>query len=463
MRKLTHEEFLKRVAFNTKVEVVGIFERMSGTIACRCTVCNEIYNPNCQAILKGCGHKCCSSHTPLTKKSHEQFKKEVKDIYPNIDLMGSYINMHTSIKCSCNHCGYGLKEEWLVRPQSLIQRKNKSDVYCPACNRVRCIKGYTDLATTHPEIAELLADQSLIDKITCSHKEKVTLKCNRCGLEADERLYDIARYGFKCDYCDSGISLGERLMRECLKKLNIHFETQYSPDWAGRKRYDFFIPDYHGLKNIIIETNGHQHYHYYNNWGKSFDDIQINDQYKENLAKTNNIEHYVTIDTSIINKDILINKLNKSLLGEFEDFSMLDWENIFENINDDLKNEAIILYKQGHSFHEIANILNCLPDTVRKWLLRATDFGICDYKKSNNRMKPVINLDTLEVFECATYAERHYSKNPKTKGGSISKICRGIEGKTAFGHRWMYLEDYEKLKPPTSRETKKESQTDSFL
>lgn len=51
-------------------------------------------------------------------------------------------------------------------------------------------------------------------------------------------------------------------------------------------------------------------------------------------------------------------------------------------------------------------------------------------------MRPVINLDTGEIFECAAYASAHYG----SRGGShISEVCKGRR-KTALKYRWAYYE-----------------------
>lgn len=53
------------------------------------------------------------------------------------------------------------------------------------------------------------------------------------------------------------------------------------------------------------------------------------------------------------------------------------------------------------------------------------------------KKRPVINLDTGEVFESVHAAGRAFGKDPS----HVSRACKG-KRKTAFGYRWSYLENY---------------------
>ena len=38
------------------------------------------------------------------KYTTEQFSNKIKNIVPDISIIGEYINNHTKIKCRCNKC-----------------------------------------------------------------------------------------------------------------------------------------------------------------------------------------------------------------------------------------------------------------------------------------------------------------------------------------------------------------------
>lgn len=68
------------------------------------------------------------------KKTHEEFIEELKEINPNIEVLGEYKNNRTGIKCKCKVCGYmgDDKKDWTPRPDDLLSRGE-----CPGCNKIK--------------------------------------------------------------------------------------------------------------------------------------------------------------------------------------------------------------------------------------------------------------------------------------------------------------------------------------
>ena len=83
-----------------------------------------------------------------------------------------------------------------------------------------------------------------------------------------------------------------KFLIECLQ--NSELVRQYSPDWVGRKRYDFYIPSHH----TIIELDGPQHFEQISNW----DDpklTQESDIFKMSKAKENNLNAIRLLQTEV--------------------------------------------------------------------------------------------------------------------------------------------------------------------
>ncbi len=59
-------------------------------------------------------------------KSQEQFVFELKNVNPDIIVLGDYVNTHTKIKCKCNICG----TIWYGYPANLLN----SSAGCLGCN-----------------------------------------------------------------------------------------------------------------------------------------------------------------------------------------------------------------------------------------------------------------------------------------------------------------------------------------
>ena len=85
--------------------------------------------------------------------------------------------------------------EW---PTPVIKRTGRGDG-CPYCSGKKVLPGFNDLATTHPELAAQLKDQSLATSLTAgSHKKPIWL-CDK-GHEWPTPVYDRTK-GRGCDGC----------------------------------------------------------------------------------------------------------------------------------------------------------------------------------------------------------------------------------------------------------------------
>jgi group I intron endonuclease len=85
-------------------------------------------------------------------------------------------------------------------------------------------------------------------------------------------------------------------------------------------------------------------------------------------------------------------------------------------------------------------------EQIEKWRKDRTGRLLTDEWKANisktRTRKPVVNLDTGEVFESARHACRYYGKNPDSgTAGVIAKVCRKEKKyKTVMGFRFEYYD-----------------------
>lgn len=127
--KLTHEQFIERLhQINPNIEVLGTYVNSQTKIKFRCAICGHEWKTKPNSLLNGCGCLKCGHRTSAQKQSmtQEQFITKVKQINPNIEVLGTYKNNRTKILCKCKKCGY----EWKAIPHCLLLRGTG----CPKCN-----------------------------------------------------------------------------------------------------------------------------------------------------------------------------------------------------------------------------------------------------------------------------------------------------------------------------------------
>ncbi len=114
---------------NKNVEVLSEYKGNEKPITCKCKNCGHIWTTITKVLTtNGAGCPKCGKEKATKKetKTIDEFKKQLYSINPNIEVIGEYINTHTSIKCRCkvdNHVWYGF-------PANLLNQS----AGCPICN-----------------------------------------------------------------------------------------------------------------------------------------------------------------------------------------------------------------------------------------------------------------------------------------------------------------------------------------
>jgi hypothetical protein len=135
---------------------------------------------------------------------------------------------------------------------------------------------------------------------TCHSNKKIYPICPNCGNIRDKQVSIDKIFNYKSTgcACSDGISYPEKFVFSLLQQLNILFIYQFTKTnkgWCDKYKYDFAILE----KSCIIETHGIGHYNksgYVSLGSKTLQEEQENDIIKEQLSKTNGIEHYIVLD-----------------------------------------------------------------------------------------------------------------------------------------------------------------------
>lgn len=173
----------------------------------------------------------------------------MKNINPNIRIIGRYDGAHTHILCS----GTIHNEEFKSSPTHLLA----GQIGCKSC--IAEMQHHSGLKTTDEFKVQL---SNINDTITVigeydGAKAPLKVQCNKCG-NIWTRDAHIFLMGIGCPFCYA--SKGERKIRIFLDQNNIDYIQQKS--FSSLRgiggfplRYDFYIPKY----NLLLEYQGEFH------------------------------------------------------------------------------------------------------------------------------------------------------------------------------------------------------------
>jgi len=322
---------------------------------------------------------------------------------------------------------------------------------CSGCSNKVVRKGIDDIHTKYPYLLRYFIDVNDAYNYSPCSDVFLEFKCPDCGYIKKIQIKTFVKFqGFICPKCGDGISYPEKFMFNFLEQLDVIFNTQYNPIWAFSKKYDFYIPDY----NVIIETNGEQHYT--NSFGqigsKTVEETQVNDNTKFDLAMNNNISEYIIIDCRKSNLDWIKNNIINSKLSNLFDLSNIDWNKCHEFACNSRVKEVSELWNNAiHSTADISKITNLHRSTIRRYLKLGRSLGWNDYdeiiaKKSGgiSQKKQVICLNTLEIFESSKEVQEKYNIH-KT---DVWRLCHNKGNFISVNYQpyvFMYYDDYLKL------------------
>ena len=209
---LTHEEFIEKFYKQNKhandIEILGTYVNTDTKILCKCRKCGHKWTPTPNSLLQGRGCLKCGNN--VQTKTHEQFMVDFHNQNKhaqNIEILGTYVNSYTKIKCKCKIDGH----EWATRPNSLLHGYG-----CPKCAKKAQIKTYeqfiTELYRINPNIE--------VDGPYINNQTKIKCKCKICGHEWEAAPHNLLR-GSGCPKCAGK----EKTTEEFIAQLH-----QVSPD-----------------------------------------------------------------------------------------------------------------------------------------------------------------------------------------------------------------------------------------
>lgn len=215
----------------------------------------------------------CPRCSKKERKTYEDYIVELSKINPNIEVVEKYVNARTPILHKCKIDGY----EWMTAPTNTLKGHG-----CPICAKNKKCE--------HEEYVEKVAKLNLDIEVVDTYIDALTTILHKCKLDGFEWMArpSAILYGNGCPRCNA--SKGEKMVAHWLEEKNILYEAQKIFEDCKNIHalpFDFYLSEY----NICIEYQGKQHYEPIEYFGgqKTFENQVLRDNIKEKYCQKNNI------------------------------------------------------------------------------------------------------------------------------------------------------------------------------
>lgn len=449
---ISPEEYKKRLyKSNPNISLLETYVKSEDHIKVECTVCGNIWTPEAGSLLQGRGCPECAKkrRAEKQKRTNETFVREMNRISPHIEILSEYSTVDDNVHAKCKECGY----EWDPIASVLL-----SGGGCPNCAG--------NAPKTHETFVKEIADANPSITVIGRYinaKTPVTVKCLICGKEWDALAGNL-RKGEGCpSCCHAPTSFAEQCLLDAFRRWFGEGAVLSRDISTIGKELDIYIPKY----STAIEIGS---------WYWHMNRIE-NDRLKRTACNSMGVRLIIIYDcfngdATLFDRDfytfpkdlgaergnLSLKELAYSLALQMEKsilpLSEREWKAVIHNAykqsrmvtTEDFRNRMYVINPNieivGEYTRARENIqCRCLI-CGNQWenkpyhLLKGQGCRECSKKKAGMaRRKPVINIDTGELFDCSEDAAKKY----ETKSENIKRCCRG-EAKSCRGFRWAYSE-----------------------
>lgn len=175
-------------------------------------------------------------------------------------------------------------------------------------------------------------------------------------------------------------SLPERMIKYYLDECGVDYVKEYSPSWANRKRYDFYLKEC----KAIIEVHGG--FHYNKNAFSDLDTVKSNDLLKRENAFKNGINKYYEIDCRKSNCLYIKEQIIKTLGGTFPNSENVNWGYIFAMSQDSKIFEISKMYMENKKdiLYRCSSKYKMSKEAIVNKLMKGYGLGLNNYGINEN-------------------------------------------------------------------------------
>lgn len=337
-----------------------------------------------------CGHEWTAKPTNIMKTHGcpkcTQLMLAKNRIIPKDEFLKRLSEIHPNIEMIGDYVDYTTRvkfkckidgNEWEEKPSQILKLKFS----CGVCAGTKVMPGYNSFNDIKPEFAQYLVKYEEGFQYTANSKSKLKFRCPDCGQISEKSLINL-KDRFSCQYCSDGISYPEKFFYAFLKQIydekQIIKQKSIKTD-SKTYRYDFFISD----KNIIFEVHGLQHYeegfkNFHTNCLKN--NIE-NDKIKKDLAIASGIpeSNYIVVDARESNQEYIKNSILNNPFFSGMDLSKINWNSCAKFALSSAMIKAISKYNGGTNISDIADEFKMNKRTIENYLKKGNELNLCDY------------------------------------------------------------------------------------
>lgn len=329
----------------------------------------------------------------MKRLTHEIFMEKFRlSGNPDIEVIEKYSRQQDKILIRCKKCNH----EAYVYPRNLLLGRG-----CGVCANKVILPNVNSLGYLHPDLLVYFENKDDAFIISEFSPKIINLQCPLCGAKRKLTAEKLTKKGFSCQVCGSGISYPNRYIRNFILLLKDEIEEydfEWSPDWAGRYRYDAYFSK--NNQQYIIEMQGKQHYG--EGWSIYYDELNVeeHDQIKVDLAIQNNVIPII-INARKSNSDFIKSNILNSILSNIFDLDNFNWylcnmrstDSIIKDVCDEYNTEQFTITELSQRFF-VSTV------TISTYLKIGKDLGWTKYDPQTEHSKMLKKISKpIDVFQ----------------------------------------------------------------